>query len=785
MPLVAAGALFLSCGGAAAQPRFVTIHIPSKPMAQALVDFALQGRLSISDSGLSFGSTASNPVDGTFEETDALRRLLAGSRYGFRAAGPASIRIVELAAPASSRGQYQTAIENVVVTATKRSEVAQTAPYSIAVVSGQQIESTGVKAPIDLTTQVAGLTATNLGPGEDKLFVRGLADSVLPGISESVVGLYLDDARIADDAPDPNLQLVDVDRVEVLRGPQGSLYGAGSLVGLVHIVTKQPVLDQFQAMAGASFSNTDEGGLSEGGQAMLNIPIIEDRLALRAVGYFDSVGGYVDDVRLRISNANGTTIAGTRETIALQLSANWTAKANFAWQTTNSDDSQYYDQALGPFKRDTYLREPHTDKFLLAGLELNGTLGRADLLSNTSFLDRHYTTVFDASLAWPQLTGYALGPSPFQYVRSILSVGHETRLVSDPGGRWQWLLGVFLSHRDEDSNSALSGPGNSGQRVNAWTEQREDRVNEAAVFGEATYDLTRALSMTAGARLFLSAHNVTAFDTGPVSPTSGRTVGANDQQGVAPKFVMSYRPNYDMTLYLQYSEGFRPGGINVDGPAGATGEAGEAFDGDVLRNYEGGAKLRLLDGRAIVNSAVYYVSWRNVQTDQIAPQGAFLILNAGDVRDFGGEIDISLVPLTNLTLVGNGFWNNSRLSHTNPALTTTEGVLPGAPKFSLGGSARYDIPIRQSLAFVAADYSYVGVSHIGFSEGAPAMGNYHLANLRLGLDRGPWEITLFVNNVTNDHGNTFAFGNPFSFGLERQITPPRARTYGLSIAWNR
>ncbi len=773
-------AAFAFCAPARAQSAMVTVHVRPQPLANALLDFAIQAGLSINESGIDFHQAASNAVDGTFTQEEALKRLLAGTGYDFAFTAPGAVQINVAKAP--PRAQRPSSIENVIVTATKRAEVAQSLPYSIAVAKGDVLSDMGVTSATGLTTYVAGLTATNFGAGEDKFFVRGLTDSVFPGLSESVVGLYLDETRIADDAPDPNLQLIDVDRVEVLRGPQGSLYGAGSLTGLVRIVTRKPDFDRFAAAGGASAATTAGGGLSESVNAMLNLPLPTQALALRLVGYAERTSGYVDDVSLHAKNTNGTTIVGGRAALGWKLDGIWTVTANAAFQETKSRDSQYYLRDLGPHNRDNLLREPHYDRLFLSGVTAQAGFNGIDLVSNTSFLDRRLKARFDASQAWNGLTGFPAGPSPFDFARSIIAFTHETRLTSSTDGQWEWLSGLFLSWRAEDFASDLSGPDNGGANLFARIETREDRTEEAALFGEVTYRFTPDFSLIAGARAFYAAHSVSARRAGLLITAAPAFKGTSSQSGIAPKLVLSYQPTAAATFYAQFSEGYRLGGVNVDGPPNATGETEASFDSDSIRNFEIGSKLDLLDGRLVANSALYYALWDNVQTDQIARDGAFFILNAGNVSDLGAEIDLAARPLANLELQAHAFWNNANLSHKNPLLDASGEGLPGAPHTSMGFSARYDIPLHAHNAlFLAGSFDYVGTSHLGFGENTPTMGNYRLLNLRLGWMHGAWQAILYADNVTNDAQNTFAFGNPFDSAA--QITPPRPRTIGIALSW--
>jgi outer membrane receptor protein involved in Fe transport len=575
----------------------------------------------------------------------------------------------------------------------------------------------------------------------------------------------------------------DIQAAEIVHGAGAGPYGAGALTGVVRIVTREPVFNSFEIVAGADTSLTFGGAPSESAQATLNLPLIDDKLAMRLVGYADNLGGYIDEVRFHRDNTNKTGIAGFRAAGAWQPLSDWTLSAHVAYQRTRSDDSQYYDRDLGADKRDNYLYEPHSDDFLLANVSAQGSLGWADLVTNSAFVNREFHDRFDATLAWPQLTGLPFGPAPFDYGRSIRAFTHETRVSSLQNTTWQWVAGIFLSHEDEDFRSSLFGPGPDSAIVNGRSETREDRTNDAALFAQLTFNPSEEVSLSAGARAFDASHDVNAHVAGLLTGAP-QFRGNNGQKGFAPQLTVAYKPDYDSTFYVSYSEGYRVGGLNVDGPQNATGDAEPAFDSDTLRNYEAGAKLRLFDGRAVANSAVYFAEWRNVQTDQIAPDGALYILNAGDVRDLGFEMEGSVEIVPDLRLSGNVFWNNPAFTKTNPLLVTAEGSLPGAPAVTFGIAARYDHPLAPGInTFASIEYNYVGSSHLGFSEATPPMGNYQLMNVRLGVAEENWQAILFAENLTNERGNTFAFGNPFSLPFERQITPPRPRTIGISFTW--
>jgi outer membrane receptor protein involved in Fe transport len=774
--------MVLVLGAQTVRARSFAIRIPAEPIPQALVDLAIQTELSVSDTGVDFGAANTRAVFGTYTPEQALSRMLAGTPFAFRFVDPTTVQVYRPdSVTPSLRGPATTIPEIVVVTATKRREVAAELPYSFTVVTAQQLASERSRTVTDLSTDVAQLTETNLGAGEDKIFLRGLTDSIVPGLSESVVGVYLDDVRIGDDEPDPDLELVDVDRVEVLNGPQGTLYGSGSLGGLVRIVTHQPEMDQIEAAASASAAQTKYGGVSNSADAVVNLPLPDDDAALRLVAYERKDAGYIDEARLGIADANSTSIAGGRAALRWEPLATWSATLAFAYQHISAGDAQYLDAPATHFVRQDYLLQPHRESFLDGALTIDGDLGFADLVSATALVDRQHAEQFDASFVWPTLTGYPIGPSRFDDSRHIRSYTHESRLVSKPATHWKWLVGIFLAHKEEDFASTLAGPDASGNRIVPRSEHRDDMSNEAAVFGEMTYAFDNRLSVTAGVRAFDAWDNVKA-NIASIFGDAAAFRGSNNRPGLTPKLVLAYKLWPALLLYAQVTEGYRLGGLNVDGPVGAAMGDDNSFRSDVLWNYEIGAKTSLFNGIVVANGATYIDRWSNVQADQIGRDGSFFILNAGTVRNLGAEADVTVRPIQNLVLRGNFFWNNAELSHSNPLLVQTEGILPAVPRTKFGVTARYDLPIRSLDSFIAVEYGYVGKSHLGFDETAPTMGGYHIANIRAGIVLGKWEVQFFADNLQREDENTFGFGNPFD--PNPQVTPPRPRTIGVSLDWH-
>jgi outer membrane receptor protein involved in Fe transport len=783
-------------------------HIVAEPLADALIDFAVQAHVSIGYSGVDFQGRTGNPVDGVYAPSVALKLILADTGYEAVALNAESLRIRQIAAApapipttrqASAAGDADEAprLEEVIVTSTKRAEVAQTLPYSIAVATGADLDHFGLRSQNDLMTHVAAFSVTDFGAGQNKISIRGLSDSAIPGRSQSVVGLYLDESRLTDDAPDPNLRLVDIDRVEIVRGPQGTLYGAGTLGGLVRVITNKPLLDREQGMATLSTAATQKGGPSAGVDLVLNLPLIQDVLALRAVGYEQHDGGYIDEVRLRDHNANTTDTDGGRLSLLLRLSDNWSVTAGFTGQQIQSADSQYYQSGIGYLERRNFQLEPHGDQFLQTNLTVEGTLDWAKVTSTTAFTERRIVDAYDATMAWTALTGFPMGPANFGDMRNIQSVTQETRLTSLGGERFDWIAGTFLSHRDESYRARLTGPDAQDQLFVARAQVRDDYADELAVFGEATYHLTDSLSVTAGMREFYSSLSAAADVGRPNAPGRTFAAGTNHTTGFVPKLILSYNPLDAITFYMDAAEGFRLGGVNINSPSGAinvnsrsgsrpVSTNARTFNSDRLWSYEAGAKTAFWDGRVVANAAGYLTVWDNIQSDQILRDGSLYTANAGTTHVPGFEIDLNVQATRQLRLQGNFFWSDPSILHPNPLLIQSIGRLPAVPTSNFGMSARYAVPIRDGWDGSASlEYAYVGAETLGFdARNSPTMGNYSNVNLRFALANGPWQATLYLDNVLDEDANIFAFGNPFNLGSVGQVTPLRPRTIGVDLSWN-
>jgi outer membrane receptor protein involved in Fe transport len=377
--------------------------------------------------------------------------MLAGSGYRAVATGPLSFRIERVppkAPPVPRVGiprEPEPSQPEIVVTAMKGAKPLSTLPATARVVRGDDLRSAnGIAGSEVISRELPSLTISSLGPGLNRLFLRGIGDGPLNGLNQGSVAVLLDEARLNYDAPDPDWALVDIDQVEVLEGPQGPLYGTGALGGIVKLSTKHPDLTHASAQMMASMSLMQGSGISNSQSAVLNLPLASGRLAFRLIGYRASQDGWIDNIG-GPSDSNREELAGGRLTIRWMPSDQWTVDLTGALQSRTTRDSQYVDGAFGPLERPNRLREPR-DLDAKAGIvTVRGPLGGLEITSITSLSRQEAAATYDATpLAQTFGTN---GITKVQDDRSYRLFDQEVRIRNPHPGRIDWLAGLSLVNR--------------------------------------------------------------------------------------------------------------------------------------------------------------------------------------------------------------------------------------------------------------------------------------------------------------------------------------------------
>lgn len=787
------GLIWSLCGPAAAEPT--VFSIPSQPLPQAVVAFGLQSGVSIG-SGAAGSCGRSRALRGRFETEAGLTRLLAGTgctwrridsrayviERAVRPARPVATRPAPL--PTATGEEGLAVLDEVIVTATRRDITLADAPYALTAIDGAVFDEATRRDTTDLASRVAGLTVTNLGPGRNKLFVRGLADSPLTGQTQAVVGQYLDDTRLTYDTPDPDLRLVDIVHAELLRGPQGTLYGAGSIGGILKLVTTPPDLTTYGVEIFAGVNATEGAGSGRSVDLVLNTPILRDRLGLRLVAYSEVVAGAIDDPALGIVNTGDTVREGARLGLAWNIRPGWDLRLGYVAQTLNSDDSQYGFSRLGGDRRALSLREPSRNDFDGLSATLSGDMGWGRLRLTTAVqghgLDRRY----DATVAAGRFGG--VGPTAYDESDRIDGLISEATLTSPAGGRLNWLIGAFATEYSHDRTGAITQPGLQGI---LYAASRRDHTDETALYGEAAWAVTDRLRVTAGARLFrlgVETESI-ARSQGAVSDSFG---GDRSDSGFAPKLVIEYGLNDSVLVYVQASEGYRAGGFNTGARPGQTygvaaGDAQprRAFRSDELLSYEAGARIRGWGDRLGLRLAAFAIDWRDIQSDRVADDGLPFTANIGDGTNFGLEAE-AVWSDGPWQIDANLLLNDPEISEPDPGFPLPEDRhLPGVPNAIANFSIHRDLLIWRETGWISGSLGYVGRSDLTPTAGvSAAMGGYVTSDLAAGVVFGDWSATVRLDNVLGQHGDTFAYGNPFLVGVEDVDTPQRPRSLSLALS---
>lgn len=776
-------------GLAHAASPVVTLRIPREPLSQALNNLALQANLSISTGRARGCSDPQSGLEGRYALDQALTRILAGTGCSYRILDAGAVEVFRsqpsgpVTATTAPAAKSVTALDELIVVATRRPTAAERLAYPVSALPGEFLQGQGIGGARDIALVTPAMTTTNLGSGRNKILLRGLSDGPLTGRTQSMVGIYLDNSRITYSAPDPDLKLVDMSQVEVLRGPQGALYGAGSLGGVVRLRTVQPDPAAVSAWVSATGESTRGGAPSSILEAMVNLPLMDGRAALRGVGYVDAQGGYIDNPRLGLKDVNHSVRQGARLSGVIDLTADWRLGAGLTAQFISSDDTQYVTPEAKGFSRSNLVREPHDNDFFEGHVDVSGQFDWGQATVSTALIRHQVGSRYDATDSPP--IAVPPGPVAFDDEDNITTLVSEASLASSGDPRNGWLVGSFYATTRQTLGLKLVNLG--GGPANAFEEARTDRLEELSLFGQASFAVTDRLGVTLGGRIF---HTDTRLDS-TISTSAAETSFETRIRltGFAPKVEVTYRLGAGQLIYVQAAEGYRSGGANTTAAPGQvfslSGKAEPAryYQGDELWNFELGGRFSLMSDRLTARAALFDAVWSNIQSDQLQASGLPYTANIGDGRNLGLEVE-GRYRRGDLNLHLSALFNGPELNRANPAFPLRGDLaLAAVPEVSaeLDGSFGWDLAGARRIE-LDARYAYVGKSSLTFDAAtAPPMGGYGVGRLATTLSSPAWQISLAAENVFDTQGDTFAYGNPFTLRTVPQSTPLRPRTVSLTI----
>ena len=789
------------------------------------------------------------------------------STPGFRRA----TRVVEVAAGASNRLEWSLEpllSEEITVTAMKRETTVLDTPFSVAAPTEEVLRARGVQDLEGIAANVGGFTVQNLGPGQSQVAMRGVSAGQIvrdqPGVKEQV-GVYLDESVISLSLFTPEIDLFDVSRVEVLRGPQGTLFGSGSLTGTVRYITNQPELGVTNSTVELGASAVGGASLGGNAKAAFNLPF-GDKTALRVASYFTRIAGYMNAVQPDLSvedDVNDGFRSGLRAAVKLAPNERLTITPRVLYQKVSMDGWNRFDAynilanpftttrpavTLGEREQFTQLEEEFTDDFVLADASLAYSFGEMSLTSITSYVYRDVLVVRDATALTASITGGSLGlPEPVftldAPLRDATTANVFTQEVRVSGGtdRLQWVGGGFYGHTDREYGQdlpvlgfeTLSGVPTTGLRAPRDTLFFSDlgyTLDQFALFGEGTLDVNAQFSVTAGLRYFqFNEDKEQVFDGIFANNDTGTALvsqpGTTDANGVAPRVIVAYKLTDTANLNAQVSRGFRLGGINdplnvpLCTPQDLVTFGGrETWENETVWNYEVGVKSRVLNGNGAFNVSLFYMDINDLQATVTAGScSSRVVFNVPDARSQGIEVEFEAAPTQNFDFAVSSSFNDSELQSTltstdpSGAVTIVSGIeegqrLPTVPRFQFAAAATYQWEVRPgSLAYATGTYQHVGsrftqvgdqdlgtlnlLSFEPTSIGGPLTSSlftydpklpaYDILNLRAGLRRDQWDVSVYVNNVTDERA-LLSFDQERGTRARISYMTNQPRTFGIA-----
>jgi outer membrane receptor protein involved in Fe transport len=686
--------------------------------------------------------------------------------------------------------------EEIIVTAQKREQRLIDTPQAITVVTAADLTRQGATQFRDFAGTIPGLSFTTTGAGYTQVALRGVT---LGSEVNSTVGIYVDEvpygsstalaqgAQIALD-----VGLFDLDRIEVLRGPQGTLYGASSMGGLIKYVPKRPDASAFFADVQAGLSATHHGGLNYNGAVALNLPIATDQAAVRATGFYSRDGGFIDNLRTGRDDVDRSRVYGGRLDILLNPTPDLTLRLGGFLQNIDRDDAATADYDMsgrpidGSLEQRRTVAEAFNQEFRLVSGTAIYDFGPVTLTSISSYQTMKTRLVFDftgSGIAdYVASLGRAFSAIALPQELRIKKFTQEVRLASDGRGPVEWLLGGFYTHERSANFQTLDIRDPSGlPMVNDIFElSAPSRYKEVALFGDLTWHLTPKLEVTGGLRYARNHQAYTQFGSGAFVSNQPTTRSRESVFTYLANARYAFTPN--ASAYLRYATGYRPGGPNFSANDPDTGQPLFApFKSDKLKSYEIGFKGETVDRKFGIDMAAYYIDWSDLQIG-IFRGGLSGIGNAtrtgATVR--GAELSVSARPVRGFTASGAFAYQDAHLSDDDPDLGAVKGErLPTVPRFTASLNADYvllDQPLRPSFG---AGLRYVSDRPLTLqSQGNYRLPDYVTIDLRAGFRLAPVDVHFFVRNLLDRRGqlNAQLFRSPGAV----QVAVTQPRTIGIS-----
>lgn len=749
---------------------------------------------------------------------NAKKNLLAATIGFFGGVGASGV-----VAQADSEGTVW-ALEEVVVTARKQEGSLQDTAIAITAIGADEIDKRGLVSMDDYLRNIPGVSMQDRGALGNSIVIRGMAANP-QSVDSSTAGAYFGETPISNirsasqsgAVANADIKLIDIERVEVLRGPQGTLYGSGSMAGTARIIPNAPVLDEIEGHVATRLSNTAEkGGDNYSVEGVINVPLIEDKLAVRAVAYRIDNSGFIDNVaaseptdRIQefidedgivvkdVGDRGGDITTGFRLAALWQVTDQLDATLSYIQQDIEQDGLREVELDIGTYKQarwqvgeDRNQDEFVDNEFELTNLVINYDLGWAGLTSSSSWIDN------DSAIGMN-------GSSTAHYRDNTANVDwfiEELRLSSQWEGPIQLITGLYYEDKDVENHNFWGWSGDPAldpYPAPGLPKSMRDGVvttEQVAFFGELTYEFTEQWEATIGGRHFdYDLEEISSLiSNGNVRRIDGKTTISEDGQNY--KGALSYIPSENLLVYGQWAEGFRLGFPQNGSTACSNASEPISIPGvesDSAETFELGVKSSWGDNRFVLNAAIYRTNWDNIPVRIVTPTDAgncSRSLNAGKAISEGIEVELQALITESLRIDVSASTVDSTLDEEfdfGSGLVGEKGDdLPGSADYNATIGLEYGFNLGESPSFVRLDYAYVGEYYNNFEKNGTPAGDFSQVHLKLGTQIGQVALDVFVNNLTNDDALTWVEQNFTRFSGTSPAYRIRPRTMGVNVKYH-
>ena len=710
---------------------------------------------------------------------------MSGFRHFTRRAlltGAACASLIPVAAAAQDASEAQATptsdtsdSADIVVTALKRSERLQDVPASVSVVSATDLTKQGVVRFSDYATRVPGLSLTSVRTGQSQVTLRGITTGAAQ--SASSTGYYIDEAPIGSvnayaggSTTTPDLDPSDLSQIEVLKGPQGTLYGAGAVGGLLKFVTASPSFTELGGRVSGGVTDVAHGAMGYAGRGVINVPLVTDQLTVHVSGFYRRDAGYIDNVNARIGrdDINRATVRGGRAVLAMKLGPDVRLDLSAIGQDTKTRglntvdvDAVTLQPLFGRLTQNRNVVEGGFTKFRLYNATLRADLGVIDLVSSTTYQHTAFSQVTDVTRSFGALLGGLFG-IPALGVRSTQNTrterwSEEARANAEgiANGLLDLQAGFYWTH-ERDSNRIpsfdpfLTTSGAALPLPNIVTAAILSKYEEYSLFGNATLHLGDKFDVLGGVRYSHDKQDYFQDYSGLI--IGARRINTGKEKADIATYLVSprYKLSDNAMVYGRVASGYRPGGPNAVPPPSVF-VAPDTFAPDRLTQYEIGFKGQTADRTLSIDAALFYTNWKDIQI-QTSAAGFNFFVNGGKARSQGAEATIRYRPVADLNFGLNAGYTDAKLVSAAPAAGGVDGDrLPYVPRLAGSFTADYDIPLGATMkANIGGSVNYIGNRRSDYSQKfAKRLDAYTTVDLRAGLGDGAWSLSAFARNLTD------------------------------------